>query len=318
MSLVSVIVPIHNRFRLVDESITSIHNQTHRPIQLILVDDCSDKPYTPKMISQPGFEVILIRHATNLGPGASRETGRQAAEGNFIAYLDSDDLWHPQKLAKQVAMLRANPDAGMCYCTSVEFQILPLTGKEKIRKKSNQCFDQILPTIFSGRPWDTSACLWTRSAVEKIGPWISAWVWEDYDYDCRAGCEEIKLTYVPEILCYYRSGGNTNQLSKRDFHASLVDSVRVLYSIIENLRLYQKLQDTEINNAVRKKLFYFVSELFMLNDYEHGIEALAVLVKLSDNWQKGLFSFIKILSRFVCLNQLGKLQMKTARYIFPN
>lgn len=84
---ISVIIPIYNRFDLVDESIISVHDQTYRPIELILVDDCSTEPYLPKVISEDGFKVILLHHNKNKGPGASRETGRLAALKLYILVL---------------------------------------------------------------------------------------------------------------------------------------------------------------------------------------------------------------------------------------
>ena len=75
-SLVSVIIPFHNRFALVDDCVESVFKQTYRPIELILVDDCSDEIYTPSIRSELTFHMLLLRHMNNKGPGASRETGR--------------------------------------------------------------------------------------------------------------------------------------------------------------------------------------------------------------------------------------------------
>lgn len=214
--LISVIIPVHDRFLLVNEAVVSVINQTYKSTEIIIVDDFSPIPYKPSVVANDIVSISVIRNYQNLGPGVSREIGRLAAHGDYIAYLDSDDLWHTQFLEKLVAKLRENPNAGMCYCRSIEFTDLPLAGNEPFRKRSNQKFSNFLPTIFWGRPWGTSACLWTRDAVEKNGSWINAWTWEDYEYDCRAGCNDILIEYVPETLCYYRQGDEIEKLSVID------------------------------------------------------------------------------------------------------
>lgn len=103
--LVSIIIPILNRFFYAHETIASVFNQTYRPIELIIVDDCSDTPFNPKIHTTKDFVEKFVRHEENQGPGSSCETGRLVANGNYIAYLDSDDLWHSEKLAKQVTLL---------------------------------------------------------------------------------------------------------------------------------------------------------------------------------------------------------------------
>ena len=146
--VISVIIPIHNRFGQVDEAIASVIEQTYRPIELIIVDDCSDYKYIPNIAIEPELEVKIIRHTKNLGPGLSRESGRLVATGDLICYINSDDLWHPQKLEKQVEKINEDLDAGMCYCKSIEFSSLPLIGSEQIRKRCDQNFSNFFPTIF--------------------------------------------------------------------------------------------------------------------------------------------------------------------------
>src|SRR5437667_5508564 len=92
--LVSTIIPVYNRTTLLREAVGSVLAQTYRPVEAILVDDGStdDTPQTCRELAQkyPG-EVRVVR-GENRGPGLAREQGRQLARGEFIQYLDSDDL----------------------------------------------------------------------------------------------------------------------------------------------------------------------------------------------------------------------------------
>jgi glycosyltransferase involved in cell wall biosynthesis len=258
--IASVIIPIHDRFPLVNETIASVHAQTYRPIELILVDDASDVPFSAKISSTPDFQIKVIRHERNLGPGASRETGRKAATGEYIAKLDSDDLWHPEKLEKQVNFMNRNPNAGMCYCAYIEFTNYPLQGNEPYRKRSNQEFTEFLPAILEERPWDTSACIWTRWAEEKIGPWSTHWAFEDIEYEVRAGCNGIKIIYLPEKLCYYRKDPDQESLSNIDPGFGLIRYSLILPVIFDDLKNCQMLKNKEINDSFKKFLYRFASD----------------------------------------------------------
>src|SRR5262249_17896006 len=114
--LVSTIIPVHNRSALLREAVASVLAQTYRPIELIIVDDGSyvDAGAQEAALADARPEVCLI-HRENGGPGAARETGRLVARGEFIQYLDSDDLLLPTKFKLQVAGLRQHRDCGVSY-----------------------------------------------------------------------------------------------------------------------------------------------------------------------------------------------------------
>lgn len=290
--LVSTIIPVYNRFDLSDEAVASVYRQTYRPIELIIVDDSSETPYIPKVSSTQDFTVKLIRHEQNLGPGASRESGRLAATGDYTAYLDSDDLWHPLKLEKQIEALQKNPQAGMCYSIAIEFENLPLTGSEPIRKKSDQFFSDFLPTILYGRPWPTGTCLWTRSAIEKIGPWWNGWNWEDYEYDFKAGCQDIKICYVPEPLCFVRKNHGEAQLSKVDEQKALVHRYYSVISMVNTLMNSKKSSDRKFRNlfsdTILRPLFF---KLYALGEEDLAKNVCDLIVNNSMAFTKlGLIS----------------------------
>ncbi len=248
-SLVSIILPIHNRFPLVDKCIFSVITQTYRPLELIIIDDKSDIPYIPKYSSENGFSIKTIYNPTNIGPGGSRETGRLLASGEFILYLDSDDLLLPEMLEKLEQSLMLDPEAGMTYCKTLEFTELPITGSENLRRRNDKSFDTFLPTIFEGRPWSTSSCLWTRKATDLIGPWFSGWTWEDYEYDVRAGCAGLKIIHCPDILCYKRNHFE-DQLSNITGQKAIEQKSLSIFEISKNL-----LNSNYFNNRDVSKIF---------------------------------------------------------------
>jgi len=113
---VSVIIPTYNRAQLVNRAMQSVLNQTYEDFELIVVDDCSTDN-TPEVVSNIGDKRIkYVRHTTNKGASASRNTGIRAARGELIGFLDSDDEWLPEKLQKQVNRFdSASVNVGLVY-----------------------------------------------------------------------------------------------------------------------------------------------------------------------------------------------------------
>ena len=98
--LVSVIIPTYNSGTYVTETIDSVLNQTYPHREIIVVDDGSTDD-TPEQVRRYGSAISYIRQS-NSGVGAARNTGLRAASGHYLAFLDSDDLWLPEKLAVQL------------------------------------------------------------------------------------------------------------------------------------------------------------------------------------------------------------------------
>jgi glycosyltransferase involved in cell wall biosynthesis len=108
---VSVIIPVFNRQALLRRALGSVLSQTFRDYELIVVDDGSTEPLLDAL-SGIGEKIDLrvLRHDKNRGAAAARNTGAQAAKGQYVAFLDSDDAWHSEKLARQIAFMQAEAD----------------------------------------------------------------------------------------------------------------------------------------------------------------------------------------------------------------
>ena len=113
---VSVIIPTYNRAGSISRSLKSILNQTFQDFEIIVVDDGSTDDTHQVTADLADARIRLLRHETNLGPGPARNTGMQAATGHYIAWLDSDDEWFPEKLETQLtAMRQAAPQFKASY-----------------------------------------------------------------------------------------------------------------------------------------------------------------------------------------------------------
>jgi glycosyltransferase involved in cell wall biosynthesis len=120
--VVSVVIPCHNGEELLRAAIGSVAAQSFASLEIIIVDDASTDntlAVAQAALAESGRAGRVVRNATNLGPAAARNAGVRAARGEFVAFLDSDDIWLPEKIERQVALMRADPHVTLCGCQAI-------------------------------------------------------------------------------------------------------------------------------------------------------------------------------------------------------
>lgn len=217
-NLVSVIIPVYNRPKMISEAVESVLAQTYRPLEIIIVDDGStdDTPRVVEELVRQNPEEIRFLRKPNSGPGPTREMGRLAARGEFIQYLDSDDLLRPNKFAVQVRALQEHPECGVAYgyiCVH-PFNRPPM---EKPFKGSGEARPELFPWILADRWWNTDAPLYRRSVCDAIGPWSDLRWSQDWEMDGRVGALRTKLVHTPEFVCDERHHDGVRQTSAADW-----------------------------------------------------------------------------------------------------
>jgi len=198
--LVSVIIPVYNRPRLVAEAINSVLAQSYRPIEILVVDDGSSDETLPVLqklaAAHPEINVVTQK---NSGPGAARQRGLEACNGEFIQFLDSDDLLLPDKFRKQIAMLAEHPECGACYGWTIRY---PMDSPKDLTpvKWTGSRIETMFPSFLSDRWWDTSTPLYRSSIIHRNGPWLNLRQEEDWEFDCRLAATGVRLAYLAEIV----------------------------------------------------------------------------------------------------------------------
>lgn len=128
---VSVIIPTHNRRGMLREAIASARAQTLPPTQIIVCDDGSTDG-TEEDFREPDALLTYLRQA-QAGPAAARNMGLRAAQGDAVAFLDSDDVWTPRKLEVQCGLLESDPEIGAVFCLQQAFR--DVTGGDGDKKR---------------------------------------------------------------------------------------------------------------------------------------------------------------------------------------
>lgn len=217
---VSVIMPVYNVERYVASAIRSVLQQTYNNLELIIVDD-GGKDSSLEICRSFSDPRIRIISQANRGLAGARNTGIRHARGRFIALLDSDDEWRPEKLAAHVRHLRANPELGVSYSAS---ELIDENGDSLGLFQSPKIHDIRVRDVFCRNPvGNGSAPVFRRCALDAIrfvdtrhGEPEDHWFDEDFRYsediECWmriAGLTTWKFEGLPAALTRYRivSGG---------------------------------------------------------------------------------------------------------------
>ena len=200
--LVSTIIPVYNRSEELIRAVESVLTQTYKQIEIIIVDDGStDSTFAiAQQLASSHPDIIYAYSQTNSGPGVAREKGRCVARGEFIQYLDSDDVLLPSKFQWQVAGLQANPDCGVSY-GMVRLRYPDGSVTTEPQKHTGIYVPTMFPLMLQYRWWDTPVPLYRKEICDRAGNWKRLRLEEDWEYDCRIASLGIKLHYCPEYVC---------------------------------------------------------------------------------------------------------------------
>lgn len=113
--LVSVIIPCYNAAKTLPDTVESVFKQTYQHWEIIIVNDGSTDGSAKLMKKLSAFPRINVVHTPNSGVSEARNTGCKNANGEYLAFLDADDIWHPEKLSAQIEFFKANESVGVCF-----------------------------------------------------------------------------------------------------------------------------------------------------------------------------------------------------------
>ena len=126
---ISIIIPTYNRGRLIERSVKSVLEQDYRNLEVIVIDDCSTDNTEEVLKNLTDVRIEFIKHTQNKGANAARNTGIKAANGDYIAFQDSDDEWMPEKLSKQMKIFEDSDDENLGIVYTAFWKIEEKTKK---------------------------------------------------------------------------------------------------------------------------------------------------------------------------------------------
>jgi len=194
--LVSVIIPAYNAAQFLREAVASVRAQGYGPIEIVIVDDGSTDN-TAETIQSLGEGICYVRQA-NAGPAAARNRGLAEARGEWIAFLDADDLWPMDKLRGQAARLEADPLLEVVL-GRVQYRHEPGVAKADLRYEGP---DDTLVNVHLG------SGLYRRTVFDRVGLFNPTLRFsEDHDWFLRARELAVRMTILPQVTLLYRLHG---------------------------------------------------------------------------------------------------------------
>lgn len=199
--MVSVIIPVYNRAETIKKSIMSVLNQSYFNLELIVIDDCSTDNTLDKIKEIKDSRLIILKHDKNKGACEARNTGIVKAKGDLIAFQDSDDIWHNDKLEKQItAIKRYNADICICQMMRYGFE----KGKDGVYPDVTDgiiCYRKLISSFLVS----TQTIVAQRSVFSKhlFDPEVKRM--QDFDWIVRAGKEHNVCVVSQPLVDVYLS-----------------------------------------------------------------------------------------------------------------
>lgn len=212
--LVSVVIPAYNRADLIDHTIKSALSQSWQNLEIIVVDDASmdDTRAVVQAIADPRVRYICLEK--NSGPSTARNTGVEQARGHFISFLDSDDEWRPEKMARQVAALvqQTNPDNVVCYTQAL---IVQNDGTRLLPTREKRTDESVGDYVICGSHGliHTSSLMLSRTlALANPFP-VDQAIFEDWDLFLRLEENGVQWLYLDEPLITWHNDAREDRLT---------------------------------------------------------------------------------------------------------
>ena len=265
-NLVSVIIPLFNAEEYILETLNSVLNQTYRPIELIIVDDGSideSKTIVEKFINENSSDSFIVTLNLNIKKGApsARNYGLSISKGNYIQFLDADDLLNENKVLKQVQQIKEE-SVDIVYSKAQHIDskggLLPYFWGRKLQGNSSDYFEF---------PWQTMCALYKKETIYEIGLWNEDLnMNQDWEFSLMFVVNKCKIFFIDSVQSYYRTGlvsniGKTITSTKID--SKYISTVNI-YNLNKNKgNLYKFLKSKFL-----KRFIFIVIEYGKLSEWK--------------------------------------------------
>lgn len=215
MPKVSVIIPAYNCAKYITEAIESVLKQTYTDFEIVVVNDGSTDNTEEVLKEYIENGIVNYIYQKNKGVSAARNRGIISAKGDYIAFLDADDFWEPEKIGQQVEAFQEYPGAGLSFSNyqkvdeSKGIQQLGFCGRvddwfNKHRVTPDLAYGWLYRELLIGDCVITISVLVKRAVLEEIGLFDETFkIGEDYDLWLRIA-QKYPLLYINRVLCKYR------------------------------------------------------------------------------------------------------------------
>lgn len=276
MATVSVIIPAYNSERYVGDAIKSVLAQTYKPAEVIVVDDGSSDG-TGRVVQGFGSAVRYL-HQANRGEPAARNLGLRSATGEYVAFLDADDLWAPEKLELQMQYFAAHPKCAVVYSDMSTFDDHGVVDASvKVRFNITFPTGNIFVPLFRETLFGSGSVVFRKNCVDKVGFFDEQFlIGCDYEMWLRMS-RHFEFGVVDRPLLKYRQHP---QMSTRGLGRALWNGVPwEVAALSKTLRSYpeavQELGQAAVNRRLAKVYADLAHTQFQLQEYRDARQLFA-------------------------------------------
>lgn len=245
---VDIVIPAYGREVMLAEAIRSVLAQTHAHFRLVIVDDASPQPVRQSIpISDARIEWLTLEK--NLGPGAARNWGVAHGTSPYVSFLDSDDLWHPQKLSKQLQYLKDYPGTRWVHADEEWLRHdFPVTQRSEYRKQGGR----FLERAFERCLISPSSVLIARDFFESAGGFGEKFrIAEDFELWLRL-LHRAPIGYLAEALTTKRAGAWDQLSSTSEIDRQRVLALHRFWRQIRSAKQSDEFKETLCASAIKK------------------------------------------------------------------
>ena len=298
---VSVIIPTFNRAHLIREALQSVFAQTFRGYEVIVVDDGSTD--NTQEVLTPYLSRIRYVRQENQGASLARNRGILLSQAPYVAFLDSDDKWTPEKLERQVAYLEAHPNAGLVYGQMLSYSLHDTDKKRILPSKIVRSFQDL---VRESNTIPTSTVLVRRRCFETVGFFSPAFpVAEDFDLWLRIA-RHFRIGYVEGVVAEYRVHTSNTTLNPEKVYRGYLKVFEKILSeygddledpkLIKNrVTMFRYLLGTHLLKSRRAKEAVGPIAAALWNDWRLGI----LFAKKNDSLKKKVLLSLKPYGAFL-------------------
>jgi glycosyltransferase involved in cell wall biosynthesis len=257
---ISIIIPCYNAAPWLPEAIASALTQNVTSQEIIIVDDGSTDN-SLEVARSFASEQVTVLSQPNQGAASARNTALRAARGEYIQYLDADDMLGENKISRQITRLEQAPAGAVATCRWAHFEAVPAD----CRVPDQENFQDLDPVQYLQLNWEQdimlqpAAWLVPREIIERVGPWDeSLTLNDDGEYFARVALASSQLAFTAGVMTYYRSHLSTSLSGRTD-----ADSLLSAHRSVEQIESYLLARDTSNRTehacaAARQRLAYCI------------------------------------------------------------
>lgn len=282
---VSIIIPTYNRASLLQEAIDSVFNQTYTNWELIIVDDASEDNTERVVKAISDSRVHYIRHSQNKGGADARNTGIDNSQGDYVAFLDSDDLWEPTKLETQLDQILPtnNPSKVVCYTKIKTVNQNSKSAFFPLREKKEK--ESVAEYLFLGKGGEglmlTSSLMMAKSLISKTKFRPNLKRHHDLDLVIRLEKNGAVFKYIDKPLSIWRTHERSDRLSRCTNYKVSVQWINKCQHLISRKAKVGFLYRWVFRDLLNSGENYILAEWIVINSFLYRIISAEQFAKLS-------------------------------------